>query len=145
MLESAFAMLLHHAFTQYPARAARQWIPPSIPPPPEARAAGEWIRGSRRVSRQSSSPVYPAEHPARESCRVSRQSGLSVDPAEYPACQWILAKYPTTRTARQWIPPSIPLSMSESLRTGSRRIPPSIPLSIQSSSPVIPAEYSVFR
>ena len=37
MLESAFAMLLHHAPTQhpaseYPARVARQWIPPNIPP-----------------------------------------------------------------------------------------------------------------
>ena len=87
MLESAFAMLLHHAPTQYPARAAsgsrrvsrrvsaraaRQWIPPSIPPE-------QLASGSRRVARQSSSPV---------------------DPAEYP-----------TRTARQWIPPSIPLSI----------------------------------
>ena len=70
MLESAFAMLLHHAPIQYPARADRQWIPPSILP--------EWLAsGSRRVS-QSSSPV---------------------DPAEYP------------RVARQWIPPSSPLSI----------------------------------
>ena len=29
MSESAFAMLLHHTPTQYPARAARQWIAPS--------------------------------------------------------------------------------------------------------------------
>ena len=43
MLESAFAMLLHHAPTQYPARAARQWIPPSIPPE-------QLASGSRRVS-----------------------------------------------------------------------------------------------
>ena len=94
MLESAFAMLLHHAPTQYPARAARQRIPPSIPPeqwiPPSvapellARAARKWIppsippellaSGSRPVSRQSCSPVD-----------VSRQSGSPVDPAEYPA------------------------------------------------------------
>ena len=32
MLESASAMLLHHASHPDPARAARQWIPPSIPP-----------------------------------------------------------------------------------------------------------------
>ena len=72
MLESAFAMLPHHAPTQNPARAARQWIPPSIPP--ERLASG-----SRRVSRQSGSPVDPAEYPperlASGSRRVSRQSG----------------------------------------------------------------------
>ena len=145
MLESAFAMLLHHAPTQYPARAARQsakyparaarqWIPPSIPP--ELLASG-----SRPVSRQSCSPVDPAEYPTRAahqwippsipperlasgSCRVSRQSGSPVDPAEYSA------EYP--RVARQWIPLSIP---PEHLATGSRRV------SHQSSPPVNPAEY----
>ena len=100
MLESAFE-LLHHA----------------PPIPPEQLASG-----SRRVSRQSSSPVDPADgsrfkYPTgaarqwippsiplsmpewlvRGSRRVSRQSGLPVDPAEYPA-----------RAAGQWIPPSIP-------------------------------------
>ena len=64
---------------EYPARAAGQWIPPSIPP--ELLASG-----SRPVSRQSGSPV---------------------DPAEYSA-----------RAARQWIPPSIP---PEQLASGSRR------------------------
>ena len=59
MLESAFAMLLHHAPTQYPARAARYWIPPSIPPE-------RLSSGSRRVSRQSSSPVW--------FCLMSKQS-----------------------------------------------------------------------
>ena len=43
---------------EYPARAARQWIPPSIPP---ERLASR----SSRVSRQSCSPVDPAEYPAR--------------------------------------------------------------------------------
>ena len=66
-----------------PARAARQWVPPSIPP--ERLASG-----SRRVSRQSGSPlkiplsILP-ERLARASRRVSRQSGSPVDPAEYPA------------------------------------------------------------
>ena len=69
MLESAFAMLPHHAPTQYPARAARQWIPPSIPPE-------QLASGSSRVSRQSSPSVDPAEYP-----RVARQW---MDPAEYP-------------------------------------------------------------
>ena len=58
MLESAFATLLHHAPTKYPARAARQWIPPSIPPE-------QLASGSRPVSRQSCSPVDPAQYPAR--------------------------------------------------------------------------------
>ena len=75
-------LLLHHAPTQNPARAARQWIPPSIPP--ELLASG-----SRRVSRQSGSPVDPVEYPperlASGSRRVSRQSGSPVDPAKYPA------------------------------------------------------------
>ena len=44
-----------------PARAARQWIPPSIPPELLASA-------SRRVSRQSGLPVYPAKYPARAAC-----------------------------------------------------------------------------
>ena len=91
---------------EYPARAARQCIPPSIPP--ELLASG-----SRPVSRQSCSPV---------------------DPAEYPA-----------RAARQWIPPSIP---PERLVSGSRReIPPELlasgsrRVSRQSSWPVDPAQY----
>ena len=96
MLESAFAMLLHQAPTQYPARAARQWIPPSITPvdPAEypARAARQWIP-----------PSIPPERLASGSRRVS-----PVDPAEYPA-----------RAARQWIPPSIP---PERLASGSRRV-----------------------
>ena len=43
---------------EYPARATRQCIPPSIPPE-------QLASGSRRVSRQSYSPVHPAEYPAR--------------------------------------------------------------------------------
>ena len=59
---------------QYPAKPARRWIPPSIPP---ERLASE----SRQVSRQSSWPVNPAQYPARaaRSRRVSRQSGSPVD------------------------------------------------------------------
>ena len=142
-------MLLHHAPTQNPARAALQWIPPSIPPEQlaEARAARRWIppsippellaSGSRPVSRQSCSPVDPAEYPAERlasgSRRVSRQSGSPVDPAEYPA-EYPLpvdpAEYPA-RAARQWIPPSIPLSIP------CRWIVPSIrPVSIRSGSPL---------
>ena len=93
-------MLLHHAPTQYPARAARQWIPPSILPsiPPErsvdpaeypTRAArhAQWIPPSLRVSqssspadrvsRQSSSPVVflPEQPAASGSRRVSSRSG----------------------------------------------------------------------
>ena len=68
-------------------------------------------------SRQSCSPVDPAQYPAERlasgSRRVSRQSGSPVDPAEYPA-EYPLpvdpAEYPA-RAARQWIPPSIPLSI----------------------------------
>ena len=68
---------------KYPARAARQWVPPSIPPE-------QLASGSRRVSRQSGSPLkiplsIPPERLARASRRVSRQSGSPVDPAEYPA------------------------------------------------------------
>ena len=78
MLESALAMLLHHAPAQYPVRAARQWLPPSIPPS---------IR----------SPVGPTEYPAR----AARQwIPLSIPPER-------LAEYPA-RADRQWIPPSIP-------------------------------------
>ena len=120
-----FPLLLHHAPTQYLARAARQWIPPSIPPEQlaakyPARAARQWIpqsvppelpaSGSRRVSRQSGPPVDPAQYPAR---------AAPVDPAEYPvraAGQWIppipperlASKSYPARDARQWIPPSIP-------------------------------------
>ena len=90
---------------KYPARAARQWIPPSIPP--ELLASG-----SRPVSRQSCSPVDPAEYPTR----AARQwippsippSRSPVDPAEYSA-----------RAACQWIPPSI---LPERLASGSRRV-----------------------
>ena len=114
MIESAFAMLLHHAPAQYPARAARQWIPPSIPP-------DQLAFGSRRVSRQSSSPVDPAQYPARAARQWIPPNIPPVDPAQHPA-----------RAARQWIPPSIP---PEQLASGSRRV------SRQSSWPVDPAEY----
>ena len=137
-------MLLHHAPAQYPARAARQWIPPSIP-------TEQLASKSRRVSRQSGSPVDPVKYPASaarqrtlpsnyparvadqwippsippeqlasKSRRVSRQSGSPVDPVKYPA-----------RAARQRTPPSIP---PELLASGSRRV------SLHSSSPVNPAE-----
>ena len=101
---------------EYPARAAGQWIPPSIPPE-------QLANGSRPVSRQSGSPVpsIPPEQPAIGSRRVSRQSSWPVDPAEYPA-----------RAARRWIPPSIP---PERLASGSLQV------SRQSSSPVDPAKY----
>ena len=79
--------------------------------------------GSRRVSLQSCSPVDPAQYRARAARqRVSRQSGSPVDrdPAEYPP-----------RVARQWIAPSIPLSIP------CRLILPSIrPVSSRSGSPV---------
>ena len=101
---------------QYPARAARQWIPPSIPPAarPPSIPRERLASGSRRVSRQSCSSVDPAQYPARAARQwippsippellvrgsrpVSRQSGSPVDPAQNPA-----------RAAGQWIPPSIP-------------------------------------
>ena len=86
---------IHHAPTQYPARAARQWIE-------------QLASGSRRVSRQSCSPVarqwippsIPPERLASGSRRVPRQSGSPVDPAEYP-------------TRRVSHPPSISLSIPE--------------------------------
>ena len=109
---------------------ARQW--PSIPP--ERLASG-----SRRVSRQSSWPVDPAQYPARAArqwIRRTRQTARQWIPPSIPpeqpasvAYQWIPqsipsecspvdpAKYPT-RAARQWIPPSILLSW---LAHGSRR------------------------
>ena len=76
-----------------------------------------------------SSPVHPAEYPAREACewtrRVPHQSSPPVDPAEYP------------RVARQWIPPSIPLYLAsikpERLASICQWI---LPVSRQSSSPV---------
>ena len=148
MLESAFAMFLHHAPTQYPARAARQRIPPSIPPE-------QLVTGSRRVPRQSCSPVDPAQYPARAARQwippiarqwippssppasgsrlVSHQSSPPVDCAEYPT------EYP--RVARQSIPPSIPphrewIPPSILLSIPCRWILPSIrPVSIQSGSP----------
>ena len=149
---------------KYPARAARQWIPPS-----PARAA--------RLRGQGSSPVDPADYPARAarqwippsippellasgsrpvsaerlasgSRRVSRQSGSPVDPAEYPA-EYPLpvdpAEYPA-RAARQWIPPSIPLSIPcwwivpsirpASSRSGSQLFASGSRQCPQSSSPV---------
>ena len=129
MLESAFAMLLHHAPTQYPARAARQWLPPSIPP--ELLASGSpsilperLASGSRRVSRQSCSPADP---------RVSRQSGSPVDPADQSSSPVDPAEYPT-RAARQWIP-------EYPARAARQRIPPSIPPELLTSgSPSIPPE-----
>ena len=77
---------------EYLARAACQWIPPSIPPerippsiPPERLASG-----SCRVSRQSGSPVDPSEYPAEYPLPVDpaehpAEHPLPVDPAEYPA------------------------------------------------------------
>ena len=111
MMESAFAMLLHHAPTQYPARsrpasarAARQWIPPSIPPagrqwippsiPPEQLASGAEYPG--RAARLWIPPSIPPERLASGSRQVFCQSGSPVDPAKYSA-----------RAARQWIPPRI--------------------------------------
>ena len=71
---------------EYPAdgtlRLARQWIPASIPPELLASESRRVSRQSRRVPHQSSPPVDAAKHPA-----------------EYP------------RVARQWISPSIPLSI----------------------------------
>ena len=114
-LQSAFAMLLHHPPTQYPKQLAS---------------------GSCRLSRQSS-PMDPAELLASGSRPVSRQSGSPVGPAEYPARaarQWIPPSIPPNpaRVARQWILPSIP---PEQLASVSR------PVSCQSCSPVDPAEY----
>ena len=119
MLESGFAMLLHHAATQYPARAA-----------PSA---------SRRVSRQSGSPVDPAEYPTK----AAQWIPPSIPPEQYsaraagqasgvpPSCSLVdLAEYPA-RAARQFIPPSIP---PERLACGSRRVH-------QSSPPMNPAKY----
>ena len=188
--ESAFAMLLHHAPTQYPAKAARQWscspVDPAeyparaarqwIPDPAEypARAAGQWIPPSippkrlvSGVARQWIPPSIPPERLASGSRQVSRQSGSPVDPAEYPARaarQWIPdpaeyparadpAKYPAkaarqwncspvdpaeypSRAARQRIPPSIP---PERLASGSRRV------SRQSCSSVDPGSRRVSR
>ena len=97
--------------------------PPSIPPE-------QLASGSPRVFRQSSSPVDPAEYPAR----AARQwiPVLASDPAQYPAKaarQWIPPSIPPA--ARQWIPPSIP---PEQLASGSREYP-------ASGSLVDPAEY----
>ena len=144
MLDSAFALLLHQAPAQYPARAARLWIPPSIPPAPvdpaqyPAGAARQW----------SCSPVDPADYPTK-----------AVDPAEYPAraaCQWIPQSITPERLAsgsRQvshqsgWIliPPSrVPRGSRRESRppeqpaSGSRQISRKVS---QSSPPVDPAEY----
>ena len=96
MLASAFARRLHHAPTQYPARAARQWIPLSIPP--ELLASGSRRDSAEypaRAARQWIPPSIPPEQPASGSRRVSSSSGdpaehpgeypLPVDHAEYPA------------------------------------------------------------
>ena len=115
MLGSAFAMLLHHAPTQYPARAARQWSPPTAPQriplnipqssslvdsiPPELLTSGSrraWLARHFRGARQWIPPSTPPERLASGSCRVS-QSGSPVHPAKYLA-----------RAARQWLLPSIP-------------------------------------
>ena len=95
-----------HPPTQYPARAARQWIPPSIPPEQLASA-------SRRVSRQSCSPVDPAKYLARA------------------AGQWIPPSIPPELLASESIPP-------EWLASGSRRVSRHSG-SHQSSPPVDPA------
>ena len=73
------------------------------------------------VSRQSGSPVHPAEYPAEQlasgSRRVSRQSGsplkipLSIPPERLARASRRVSR----RAARQWIPPA------------RQRIPPSIP------------------
>ena len=116
VLESAFAMLLHHAPTQHPARAARaarQRIPPSIPPE-------QLASGSRRVSRQSCSPVDPAEYPARAAGqwvppsippeRIPPSIPPERIPPSIPPERLASGEYPA-RAARQWIPPSIPPSV----------------------------------
>ena len=101
-------------------------------PPPEQLASGSrqvsrrispsilselFASGSRPVSRQSCSPLDPA---ARQ---VSRSP---VDPAQYPA-----------RSAREWIPSSIP---PQRLASGSRQVSrqSGSPASRQSSWPVDP-------
>ena len=100
MLESAFAMLLH------------QWIPPSIPP--ELLAS--------RASRRSSSPVDPAEYPAR----AARQW----IPPSIPPEQLASGSRPVSRQSCSPVDPP-----QERLASGSRRV------SRQSSPPVDPAEY----
>ena len=125
MMESAFAMLLHRAPTQYPARAARQWIPPGILPE-------QLASGSRRVSRQSCSPVDPAQYPARA------------------AHQWIPPSIPPERLAsgcrqvsRQLASASLPVSRPVSHQSCSPVDPAKYPAQVshQSSPPVDPAEY----
>ena len=123
------------------ARAARQWIPPSIPR--ELLASG-----SHPVSRHSSSPVDRAEHLTRA---ARKWIPPSIPPewlaAEYPAiaCSPVdPAEYPA-RAARQWIPPSTPpewlasgcrrVSRHSLLASGSRRV------SRHSSFPVYPSQY----
>ena len=127
---------------QYPARAARQWIPPSIPP--ERLASG-----SRRVSRQSGSPEYPAraarqwippsipqERLASGSRRVSAQSSLPVDPAECPSpVDSRVFRQSSSPVVPQSIPPEQHASGSRRDASGSRRV------SRKSGSPVDPAEY----
>ena len=125
-------MLLHHAPAQYPARAA-------------AREA----TGSRRVYRQSCSPVDPAQYqpsippvdPAEQSWPVNRTHPVShqscaMDPAKYHPAKYP-AEYP--RVARQWL-------ASGSRRVSHQNSPPVYPRvaclpSIPSSSPEYPAEY----
>ena len=58
MLESAFTMLLHHAPTQYPARAARQWI---LPPERSPVDPAEYLAEYPKVARQWIPPSIPPE------------------------------------------------------------------------------------
>ena len=103
---------------EYPARVARQWIPPSIPPEQPASASCRVSQSSSpvdpakypaRVARQWISPSIPPEQPASAS-RVSRSSS-PVHPAEYPAeCPLPVdpAEYPASiepERVAKWIPP----------------------------------------
>ena len=108
--------------TEYPARAALQWIPPSIPPE-------QLVSGSRRVSRQSCLPVDPAQYPAR----AARQW---IPPSIPPERLASGSRRVSRRAARQWIPPSIPLSIPHSSSpVDPAEYPAEYPL------PVDPAEY----
>ena len=78
---------------EYSARAARQWIPPSIR---QSCSPVDPAQSCSPVARQWIPPSIPPERLASG----SRQSSSPVDPAKYP-----------TRAARQWIPPSILLSI----------------------------------
>ena len=149
---------------EYPARAARQWIPPSIPlqllasgargspVDPErlapadysARAARQWIplsippeqlaSGSRPVSRQSCSSI-PPERLASGSRRVSRQSGSPVDPSRRESHQ----SSPPVDPAEEYLRVArqwIPLRILA--RVARQWIPPSFPAARQWIPPSIP-------